>query len=211
MKKHFFTLFLGVLSYVLIFSCTEKTVHVDGISVNPSSVSLVEGETSMLSATVSPSNADNKQVIWSSNDNSTVMVDATGKITAMKAGNATVTVTTSDGGLTAFCHVTVTAKIISVSSISLDKTSVEMFEGESMTIKVSINPSDATDKSVIWKSSNEAVATVNSQGKVTALTAGKANIKATANDGGLSATCIVSVKSRRDGGIDDYNNENLNW
>ncbi len=90
------------------------TVAVTGVSLNKTSLSLVEGASETLTATVSPENATNKSVSWKSSATDVATVDGNGKVTAVKAGSATVTVTTADGGKTASCSVTVTeaAKIV---------------------------------------------------------------------------------------------------
>lgn len=82
-------------------------VTVTGVTLNKTNLSLVEGGTETLSATVTPSNATNKNVTWSSSDTSIAKVDSNGKITAVAAGTATITVTTADGNKKATCTVTV--------------------------------------------------------------------------------------------------------
>ena len=116
-------------------------------------------------------------------------------VTALKAGTATITVTAEDGGKTATCQVTVNAKVYNVESVSLDKTNITLTEGDSETLTATVSPSNATNKNVIWKSSNTSVATVNN-GKVTAIKAGTATITVTTDDGGKTATCQVTVEAK---------------
>ena len=168
-----------------------KTVAVTSVSLDKTSVELSEGDETSLTATVNPDNATNKNVTWKSSDSSVALV-SDGKVTALKAGTATITVSTEDGGKTATCEVKVVAKTIAVTSISLDKTSVELTEGDETTLTATVNPDNATNKNVIWKSSNSSVATV-SGGKVTALKAGTATITVTTEDGGKTATCDIKV------------------
>ncbi len=186
------------LSLILlaILSCQKEpeTVNVTNITLSSESISLVEGDSETLTATVSPSNATNKNVIWKSSNTSVATV-SNGKVTALKAGTATITVTTDDGGKTAACQVTVNARIYNVESVSLDKTSITLTEGDSETLTATVSPSNATNKNVIWKSSNTSVATVNN-GVVTALKAGTATITVTTEDGGKTATCQVTVNAR---------------
>ena len=171
-----------------------KLVGVTSVSLDKTTAELTEGDELTLTATVNPDNATDKSVTWSSSDSSVASV-ANGKVTALKAGTATITVTTTDGGKTAKCEVTVKAKIIPVTSVSLDKTSLEMVEGGELTLVATVNPDNATDKSVSWTSSDASVASV-VNGKVTALKAGTATITVTTTDGGKTASCAVTVKTK---------------
>ena len=128
---------------------------------------------------------------WTSSDSNVAAV-ANGKVTAVKAGTATITVKTEDGNKTATCTVTVKAKTYPVESVTLDKTSVELTEGEETTLTATINPSNATNKNVTWTSSDSNVATV-ANGKVTAVKAGTATITVKTEDGNKTATCTVTV------------------
>ena len=193
MKTKLFWL-LSAACLLLAVSCEKEPqpVNVTGVTVNPTSLSLVEGETGDLTATVSPSNADNASVTWDSSDKSVATV-SNGKVTAVKAGSATVTVKTVDGGFTASCAVTVSAKVIDVSSVSLSKTELTLTEGDSETITATVKPDDATDKTVTWSSSDPAVATVDG-GKITAVKEGSATVTAKAGD--KTATCKVTVEKK---------------
>ena len=169
---------------------------VSGVSLDKSSLELVEGSSETLVATITPSNATNKKVSWKSSNTSIATVDQTGKVTAVKAGTATITVTTEDGGKTASCEVTVNAATVSVSGVSLDKTSLTLTEGDTETLTATVSPSNATNKNVSWKSSNTSVATVSSSGKVTAVKAGSATITVTTESGKKTATCEVTVNPK---------------
>ena len=85
--------------------------------------------------------------------------------------------------------------VYDVESVSLDKTSITLTEGDSETLTATVSPSNATNKNVSWKSSDESVATV-SNGKVTALKAGTATITVTTDDGSKTATCQVTVEAK---------------
>ena len=174
----------------------SSTVTVTGVSLNKTSLSLVEGGSETLTATVAPSNATNKAVSWSSSSSAVATVDNSGKVIAVKAGTATITVTTADGDKTATCAVTVTAKTISVTEVTLDKTELEITEGESTQLTATVKPDDASDKSVEWISSDETVATVDATGKVTAVKAGSATMTVKTRDGGKEASCAVTVKKK---------------
>ena len=171
-----------------------KLVGVTSVSLDKTTAELTEGDELTLTATVNPDNATDKSVSWSSSDSSVASV-VNGKVTALKAGTATITVTTTDGGKTASCAVTVKAKYVAVSSVSLDKTSAELIEGHELTLTATVNPDNATDKSVTWTSSDASVASV-VNGKVTAHTPGTATITVTTTDGNMTADCVVTVKEQ---------------
>ena len=174
----------------------QKEIAITGISLNKSTTSLTEGESETLTATITPSNATgDKTVKWSSSNEAVAAVDSNGKVTAKKAGTAVITATSSNGK-TAGCTVTVKQKEIAITGISLNKSTTSLTEGESETLTATITPSNATgDKTVKWSSSNEAVAAVDSNGKVTAKKAGTAVITATSSNG-KTAGCTVTVKQK---------------
>ena len=150
---------------------------------------------------MSPANASNKKVTWKSNNTSIATVDGNGVVTGKKAGNATITATAADGsGKSASATVNVKAKtvdpkpenpVIRVSGITLDKSSVEVKANTpAFTLKATVTPANATNKTVTWKTSNASVADVHA-GTVTVKTEGTATITATA--GGKTASCLVKV------------------
>ena len=118
-----------------------------------------------------------------------------GTVKAVKAGSATIKVTTDDGSKTAECQVTVKAKTVSVTSVTLNRSNLTMTEGDSGTLTATVYPSNATNKNVTWTSSDPSVATVNN-GTVKALKAGKATIKVTTADGGKTVECQVIVQRK---------------
>lgn len=171
----------------------KKAIIVNNVTLNKSSASLVAGETLTLLATITPADATNKRVSWHSNNTAVATISQSGVVQAMSAGTAIITVTTDDQAKTATCNVTVTEKIIEVSSITLSHSDLTIYEGESFSLTATVNPSNAMDKTVTWTSSNTSVATV-SNGKVTALKAGTAAI--TASCGGKNSTCAVTVQKK---------------
>ncbi len=179
----------AVLFAIFIAGCTEKEtqVEVSSVSLNTATIEMVEGETFNLVAIVLPKDAEYDGVIWASSNASVASVNS-GTVTAIKEGTATITA--SAGGKSTTCTVKVSAKIIAVTSVSLDKTSLSMQVGETETITATVKPDDATDKAVVWTSSDDAVASV-SNGKITAHKSGKATI--TAKSGTCSAECVVTV------------------
>ena len=191
MKK---ALFAALCCLLAVSACKkdEQEVHVTGVSVSPATLSLVEGASDQLRATVTPSDAANKSVSWTSSATAIATVDNTGKVTAVSAGTATITVKTADGGKTATCAVTVTTKVIPVTGISIEEgATAEVEEGKTVTLTAKVQPDNATDKTLTWTSSNKAIATV-ADGVVTGVAAGQAVITAKAGD--KEATCTVTVK-----------------
>ena len=173
-------------------SVNQQTVT--GVSLDKTTLSLDIGASETLTATVTPADAGNKNVTWSSSDETVATVDATGKVTAVAAGTATITVTTADGGKSATCEVTVSSK--AVTGVSLDKTTLSLITGDSETLTATVTPDDAGNKNVTWSSSNESVATVDNAGKVTAVAAGTTTITVTTEDGGKTATCNITVEAK---------------
>ena len=172
---------------------SDKEVKVTGVKLNKTATSLLVGGNETLVATILPENATNKKVTWKSSNAAVATVDATGKVTAVKAGEATITVTTEDGGKTATCKVTVSNKEVNVTGVTLNKATLTLIAGASETLTATVAPADATNQKVTWKSSNAAVATVDATGKVTAVKAGEATITVTTDDGAKTAACKVTV------------------
>ena len=182
-------------------SVSNKEVNVTGVTLNKSALTLIEGASETLTATVAPANATNQKVTWKSSNAAVATVDATGKVTAVKAGEATITVTTEDGAKTATCKVTVKAATVAVTGVTLNKSALSLIAGASETLTATVAPANATNKKVTWKSSNAAVATVDAAGKVTAVKAGEATITVTTEDGAKTASCRVTVKEVKVTGI----------
>ena len=162
------------------------------VSLDKTSIELTEGDESELVATVLPENATNHAVVWTSSDEGIATVSE-GKVKAVSPGTAVITVTTVDGGYSATCNVAVSARIFSVVSVSLDKTSLELTEGDESELVATVLPENATNPAVVWTSSDESIATV-SEGKVKAVSPGTVVITVTTVDGGLQASCKVVVK-----------------
>ena len=176
-----------------VVSINQSVVYVTSVSLDNSSLALEVGQTSTLVATVLPENATNKKVTWTSNKTSVATVSTSGLVTAKAKGTATITVKTSNGAKTATCLVTVTEPYVAVSSVSLSKSSLEVGINRTASLTATVLPSNASDKSVSWSSSNSNVAKVSTSGVVTGVAVGTANITATTNDGNKTASCTVTV------------------
>jgi uncharacterized protein YjdB len=170
---------------------TKPTIRVKSISINKSNHSLVVGSKYTLIATVLPKEASNKAIIWSSSNKEVASVD-NGIITALKVGESNIIAKTVDGNFEAKCKINVTAVKIPVKSISLDKTDVEIMLTKPLSLKTNILPLDATNKAVVWSSSNENIAVVNN-GVITTKNIGETVIKATTVDGNFEAICNLKV------------------
>lgn len=168
------------------------TVEVESVSISPTTLTLTEGESQSLTASVNPNNADIKGISWSSS-NTAVAIVSDGKVTAVSAGSATITAKSDDGGKTATCQVTVNAMLVPVSGVSLDKSSIELTEGDKVKLSVTITPENATNKNVTWSSSDEAVAII-SDGEITAIKEG--NVVVSASVDNFSAMCSVKVNKK---------------
>ena len=186
--------YLLVLLVVLLTSCENQisTPKVESVKLNMDSFTLVINKSEQLVATVTPSNATNKTVSWSSSNPGVASVSDTGLVTGLTAGTAIVTVKTIDGNHTASC--TVTVNPISITAVSLNKTTALVLIGNTEQLTATTAPSNATNKTVSWSSSNPGVASVSDTGLVTGLTAGTAIVTVKTIDGNHTASCTVVIK-----------------
>ena len=169
---------------------------VTGVLLSPTTLTLDVGGTATLTATITPNNATNPNVTWSSDNQNVATVDQNGEVTAVSAGTATITVTTADGGKTATCEVTVTAASVPVTGVTLSQNQASLYYNRTpntLTLTATVTPDNATNQAVTWTSSNPSVATVKN-GVVTAVAPGIAVITATTQDGNHTATCTVTVR-----------------
>ena len=184
----------GFTATCVVTVTKPSSVDVTEVTLNKSTLSLEEGSSETLTYTISPSDATNKGVSWSSNRDGVARVDESGKVTAVRTGTATITVTTDDGSKTATCIVTVKAATVDVTGVTLNKQTLSLEVGSSETLIDSVLPSNATNKNVTWRSDRDNVAKVDGSGRVTAERVGTATITVITADGGLTASCVVTVK-----------------
>ena len=170
---------------------TEEIIEAEDIVISPTGAQTLQpGEELQLTATISPENATNKSVIWSSDDRDIAMVDATGLVKAIDEGVAIITA--SIGKLTATCKLTVAREIIEVTSVEITPEGpITITEGEELQLTATIAPENATNKGVTWSSSDKTIATVSETGLVTAITAGEATITASAGEASDSVEITV--------------------
>lgn len=175
-----------------VTSSTPSTpVAVSGVALNKKVATVNVGKTVTVKATVTPANADNKTLVWTSS-NKKIATVSNGVVKGVKAGRVIITAKTTDGSnISATCTVTVKQP---VTRISLSKKAT-MYTGKKLTLKAKVNPANASNKALTWKSSNTKIAKVASNGVVTGVKAGRVRITATAKDGSRkSATCTVTVR-----------------
>ena len=173
------------------FRVTVK-VKTTGVELSRSKGSLYAGYTGRLSATVSPSDASNKNVKWTSSNTKVLKVDSKGNLTAVKPGKAVITVKTANGGYTDTCTITV-KKVTPVKSVKLNKTKVTLADGNTYRLKATVSPENASIKDLKWSSSDSKVVKVASSGKITAVKPGTAVITVKSKQSGKSAQCTVKV------------------
>ena len=197
MKKNIITLIS--IAVAILTSCKrELDINVTGITLNTERVLMLPGDQDTLTATLSPANATNPNVIWSSSDKSIVDV-RDGIIRANSVGSAKITAKSDDGGLTVCCEIVVNEVIVHVDGIGLTDRNgkapekIELIKGQTDTLSVNVSPQNATDGSIQWSSSDSTVFTVTDDGIIKATGSGKATLTAYAYDGGFSSSCIICV------------------
>lgn len=196
MKKLVY-LFAAVAAVATLAACNPEPeeVKVAKIEVYPATATMTVGDNLSLDVTVSPTNADNKKVNWTSSDTAVAMAQD-GVVKAISVGTAIITATAADGGgATASCVVTVkSGSEVPVTGVSLGSDKLALKVGGKAILKATVEPADASDKSLSWSSSDDSVASV-SDGEVTAKAEGEAKITVKTNDGGFEATCKVTVSA----------------
>lgn len=169
-----------------------SVTSVENIKLNKKSAVICTSQKLILTASVTPEKADNKQIRWTSSDTKTAKVNSNGVVTGIKNGNVKITASAVDGsGIKAVCKVKV---VQGIKKISLDKTLVNVNNAgtKTFTLVPTITPDNAENNSVQWKSSDEKVATVNKKGKVKVISAGSSVITCKALDGSEKyAECVV--------------------
>lgn len=194
-KKLLSTVVLPVLAIAVLASCKKSDeVTVSDITLSPDKMEIVEGETKTIKASIAPAGAADRTLTWKSSNQEVASVDEKGVVTAVKPGSATITATVD--GKSGNCDVTVLAKAIKAESVRLSETELSLSVGETKTLTATVDPDNASNKNISWKSDNESVATVDQDGNVTAIGSGTAKVTVTTEDGGLTAACVVNVTQK---------------
>ena len=167
----------------------EPVITATGITLSQTSLTIEKGKSQAITAFVSPSNATNKTITWTTSDSSVAVVSADGKISARSVGTAIITAKTSNGK-TASCNITV--PVIDTTGITLNVTSLSINKDSTTTLSATVLPANATDKTVKWRTDKSYIASVDSSGKIHANSAGTATITAETNNG-KTAACKVTV------------------
>ena len=171
-------------------TCTVKVVRsVTGVKLNKKSLTVARDSAVRLKATVTPSNATNKALLWSSSNPKVAAVDQNGRVAGLKVGKATITVKTKDGSFKASCSVSVE---ILAEKLTLKSTKATVKSGQTVKLGYTVLPKNTTNKALTWSSSNKAVASVNKNGVVTGIKGGKVTITAKTSNG-IAKKCTVTV------------------
>ena len=181
----------GTKSATCSVQVKPKTVAVTGITLNKSELSVFVDDTFQLEATVSPADATDKTVTWSTS-NAGVATVSNGLVTAVAEGTATITATA--GTKSATCSVEVKPKTIDVTGITLNKSELSIFVGDTFLLEATVSPADATDKTLSWRSDNPSLATVDQNGLVTALSPGTCTVSAV--HGSIVASCVIHCSEK---------------
>lgn len=163
---------------------------VTSVKLDYTDVTLKIGDTFRLTAEVSPDDATNKTLWWSSSNTDVITVDETGFITASGSGNATVIVQSADSGVIDVCNVSVYQP---VETVTLNTHEMSVRKGTIFWLNAVAGPEGAVNKTIIWTSSDESIATVDASGMVTAINPGECSIIATSQDTGVSDKCVLRV------------------
>ena len=168
------------------------TVATTGVSLDTTSKTIYKDDTYQLAATVAPSTATTKDIVWSSSATGVATVSSAGLVTGVDGGTAVITATTLDGGHTATSSVEV---LVHPSYVSLSTGSVSMASYETFPLMATVYPTNATNQKVSWISSTPSIATVDTSGLVTAVSPGSTTITVLTEDGSYTSTCAVTVDS----------------
>ena len=169
----------------------DNLVEEKTLSFASSSYSIGVNQTVTLNPIITPSNATFKAVEFQSSNASIATVDENGVVRGIAPGTATITATTKRNGIKA--SVSVTVRTIASTSVSLNSTKVSINRGDTFSLIATVNPSNATNQTVTFKSDNPSIATIDSNGIITGISSGTATITVTPNGGGTSSTCLVTI------------------
>ncbi len=177
-----------------------KSIATTGVTLSENSLDMTQGDFRQLLATVTPTNATNQALVWTSSNEFVATVDETGLVKAVKDGTAVITVKTVDGNFSDSADVEVAPSAVPVTGVSLTTSSISLEKGDRLQLRAVVLPEDATDSSLTWSSTNTNIITVNQSGLVTAAAEGSAYVIVTTVDGEFSAKCLIFV----DASVEDF-------
>lgn len=195
MKKIIYTLSAAILAAFAFSSCEENPlpkenkVEVTGVTINTATVNLMVGETKQIDFSLTPSGANTAMLEWESSDNSIATVKS-GAVTGVKNGNATIAVK-AVGNDTPLATAKVVVSKYDVKTVTIEPSSLTVIIGKDVTLTAKVAPDNASFKAVTWASSDEKVAEVDKNGKVSGKAEGTCKITATAD--GIKAECDITV------------------
>lgn len=194
------------------FSRQVKRIAVASITLDNEAISVATGKTRQLGATILPVNATNQIKTWSSDNEAVATIDANGTITGVSEGTATIKVETYEKDeqgqpFSATAVVTVDDNfVLQISDLAITPASITISSGDTKQLTVAISPQEAENKTLVWQSANEAIATVDQTGKITAVAVGNTTVSATTQDGSnITTTVDVTVA---DAGLVEFDNDN---
>lgn len=196
----------GNLSIASKFADTPLNISivkaVSKITANPANLTMARGQSETITLAIEPADATDKTVTWEVISGENIIELAEGTVTAKASGIATIKVTANDGfGATALIDVTIDGK--KVENVEISATEHTMYIGEEVQLTATVTPDDASNKGIMWVSSDDNVAIVDETGHVTGISAGEATIHAVAKGGdGVEASCVVTIKAKVSGDAD---------
>jgi len=197
MKRIAFYLMAAI---ILMTGCKDKDVAVEKVTLNKQTLEITVDAKETLVATIVPGDATNKTLVWSSDKENIASVSQTGEVAGKAAGTATITVTAHNGEK-ATCAVTVKTATVAVTGVTLNETEIELLVGEKFDLVATVQPSTATNQNVTWSSDDTKIATVDNNGKVTAVSVGTTTVVVVTSEKGFTKECKVVVKSILDTGV----------
>lgn len=171
---------------------TEKPIT--NVRLNKEKLNLIISTNTLLLASIEGEKFQPTDYIWKSDDKTVAEVTTTGLVKALKKGHTVITVM-APNQTSAKCDVSVTNEAIHITSFNIDSTEKELVIGKTKTLTTNIKPFNATNQNVIWKSSNDEIATINNEGKLTAIKVGTVDITATIEEENKTATCTFDIRS----------------
>ncbi len=190
-------LMVYLLAFLAMEGCSQKNISVEQVSIDPSEITIVAGETVVLTASVSPTNATDQEFTWSSDNANVAAVEGglgvTGLVTGIAPGTAKIQARAGKPARKALCSVTVLEKVIPVENVYVNPKEASVAAGKTITLTASVLPADASDKICSWSSDDTGIATVSGNGMVTGVAPGNTTIRVKAGNPAKEDACSLTV------------------